>query len=182
MGGYDEQRVKFLQCQDVEDEQEEAMKLLEELAVYAGAFSRETIDASELVIGMKCGGSDGLSGITANPTVGAFSDLLISKGGTTILTEVPEMFGAETLLMNRCETPELFDKTVHLINDFKNYFTSLTRPFMRILLREIKREEFPLWRTSPLDVRRSLAALVRRTVLWRAGEGKRIKSAVCSRQ
>lgn len=124
IGEYDEQRVKFLQCQDVEDEQEEAMKLLEELAVYAGAFSREKIDASELVIGMKCGGSDGLSGITANPAVGAFSDLLISKGGTTILTEVPEMFGAETLLMNRCETPELFEKTVSLINDFKNYFTS----------------------------------------------------------
>ena len=124
IGAYDEQRVKFLQCQDVEDEQEAAMALLEELAAYAGAFSREKIDASELIIGMKCGGSDGLSGITANPTVGAFSDILISKGGTTILTEVPEMFGAETLLMNRCETPELFDKTVHLINDFKNYFTS----------------------------------------------------------
>ncbi|MDO5408561.1 MAG: altronate dehydratase family protein [Eubacteriales bacterium] len=124
IGEYDEQRVKFLQCQDVEDEQAEAMKLIEELATYAGAFSREEIDASELIIGMKCGGSDGLSGITANPTVGAFSDLLISKGGTTILTEVPEMFGAETLLMNRCETPELFDKTVSLINDFKNYFTS----------------------------------------------------------
>ena len=124
IGEYDEQRVKFLQCQDVEDEQEAAMALLEELAAYAGAFSREKIDASELIIGMKCGGSDGLSGITANPTVGAFSDLLISKGGTTILTEVPEMFGAETILMNRCETPELFDKTVHLINDFKNYFTS----------------------------------------------------------
>ena len=124
IGEYDEQRVKFLQCQDVEDEQEEAMKLIEELAAYAGAFSREKIDASELVIGMKCGGSDGLSGITANPAVGAFSDLLISKGGTTILTEVPEMFGAETLLMNRCETPELFEKTVSLINDFKNYFTS----------------------------------------------------------
>ena len=124
IGEYDEQRVKFLQCQDVEDEQEAAMALLEELAAYAGAFSREKIDASELIIGMKCGGSDGLSGITANPTVGAFSDILISKGGTTILTEVPEMFGAETLLMNRCETPELFDKTVHLINDFKNYFTS----------------------------------------------------------
>ena len=77
-----------------------------------------------MIIGMKCGGSDGLSGITANPTVGAFSDLLISKGGTTILTEVPEMFGAETILMNRCETPELFEKTVSLINDFKNYFTS----------------------------------------------------------
>lgn len=100
------------------------MKLLEELAAYAGAFSREKIDASELIVGMKCGGSDGLSGITANPTVGGFSDLLISKGGTTILTEVPEMFGAETILMNRCETPELFEQTVSLINDFKNYFTS----------------------------------------------------------
>ena len=123
IGEYDPQRVKFLQCQDVEDEQEAAMALLEELAAYAGAFSREKIDASELIIGMKCGGSDGLSGITANPVVGAFSDLLVSKGGTTILTEVPEMFGAETILMNRCETPELFDKTVNLINDFKNYFT-----------------------------------------------------------
>ncbi len=121
---YDEQRVKFLQCQDVEDEHETAMAILEELATYAKGFEREPIDASELVIGMKCGGSDGLSGITANPVVGAFSDLLISKGGTTILTEVPEMFGAETILMNRCETEELFDKTVHLINDFKNYFTS----------------------------------------------------------
>ena len=124
IGEYDEQRVKFLQCQDVEDEMETAMEMLEELASYAGAFSREKIDASELVIGMKCGGSDGLSGITANPVVGAFSDLLVSKGGTTILTEVPEMFGAETLLMNRCETPELFEKTVDLINNFKNYFTS----------------------------------------------------------
>ena len=73
---------------------------------------------------MKCGGSDGLSGITANPVVGAFSDLLISKGGTTVLTEVPEMFGAETQLMNRCETEELFQETVDLINDFKDYFKS----------------------------------------------------------
>ena len=124
IGEYDEQRVKFLQCQDVEDEMETAMGLLKELADYAKVFSREKIDASELVIGMKCGGSDGLSGITANPIVGAFSDLLVSKGGTTILTEVPEMFGAETILMNRCATPELFEKTVALINDFKNYFTS----------------------------------------------------------
>ncbi|MCI8518492.1 MAG: altronate dehydratase [Hungatella sp.] len=124
IGEYDPQRVRFLQCQDVEDEQEAAMELLEELAAYAKGFSREPIDAAELVIGMKCGGSDGLSGITANPTVGAFSDLLISKGGTTILTEVPEMFGAETILMNRCDSKELFDKTVRLINDFKNYFTS----------------------------------------------------------
>ena len=124
IGEYDEQRVKFLQCQDVEDEMDAAMELIEELAQYAKAFQREKIDASELVIGMKCGGSDGLSGITANPLVGRFSDLLISKGGTTILTEVPEMFGAETILMNRCANEELFHQTVDLINDFKNYFKS----------------------------------------------------------
>lgn len=124
IGPYDENRVKFLVAQECEDEIAEALKLMEELAAYAGKAQREPISSSELIIGMKCGGSDGLSGITANPVVGAFSDLLISKGGTTILTEVPEMFGAETLLMNRCENEELFDKTVHLINDFKNYFTS----------------------------------------------------------
>lgn len=124
IGEYDEKRVKFLVAQECEDEIEEALKLIEELAAYVGSFQREPIPASELIIGMKCGGSDGLSGITANPAVGRFSDILISKGGTTILTEVPEMFGAETLLMNRCETPELFEKTVDLINDFKNYFTS----------------------------------------------------------
>ena len=122
IGEYDENRVKFLVCQDVEDEMEAAMSLLEECAAYAGQFKREKVDASELIIGMKCGGSDGLSGITANPTVGAFSDILISKGGTTILTEVPEMFGAETLLMDRCADEALFHKTVDLINDFKNYF------------------------------------------------------------
>jgi len=122
IGDYDEKRVKFLVCQESDDEEADALALLEELAEYAGSFKREKIDASELIIGMKCGGSDGLSGITANPTVGAFSDILISKGGTTILTEVPEMFGAETLLMNRCENEELFRKTVDLINDFKNYF------------------------------------------------------------
>jgi len=122
IGEYDKERVRFLQCQDVEDEQEAAMELLEELAAYAGAFSREKIDASELIIGMKCGGSDGLSGITANPTVGRFSDRLIALGGSTVLTEVPEMFGAETILMNRCENEALFDKTVDLINYFKNYF------------------------------------------------------------
>lgn len=124
MGAYDEKRVKFLVCQESDDEIGDALKLIEELVDYAGKSKRESVSCSELIIGMKCGGSDGLSGITANPTVGAFSDLLISKGGTTILTEVPEMFGAETLLMNRCENQELFEKTVALINDFKNYFTS----------------------------------------------------------
>jgi len=122
IGEYDKERVRFLQCQDVEDEHGEAMRILGELAAYAGAFKREEIDASELVIGMKCGGSDGLSGITANPVVGAFSDILCSKGGTTILTEVPEMFGAETILMNRCENEKLFGQTVELINGFKQYF------------------------------------------------------------
>ena len=124
IGSWNEKRVKFLVCQESEDEIGDALALIQELAEYAGAFRREPISCSELVIGMKCGGSDGLSGITANPTVGAFSDLLISKGGTTILTEVPEMFGAETLLMNRCEDERIFADTVKLINGFKNYFTS----------------------------------------------------------
>lgn len=122
IGDYDENRVKFLICQECEDEMEEGEKLLEELIDYAAGFSREPISASKLIIGMKCGGSDGFSGITANPLVGKFSDILIGKGGTTILTEVPEMFGAETLLMNRCENEELFEQTVNLINDFKQYF------------------------------------------------------------
>lgn len=124
IGEYDPKRVRFLVSQESEDEISDALDIIAELAEYAGSFHREPISCSELIIGMKCGGSDGLSGITANPTVGAFSDLLISKGGTTILTEVPEMFGAETLLMNRCEDEVLFEKTVDLINDFKNYFKS----------------------------------------------------------
>lgn len=115
--------MKFLQCQDYEDEIAEALKLLSGLYAAASLDRRVTCDASELVIGMKCGGSDGLSGITANPTVGVFSDMLISGGGTSILTEVPEMFGAETILMNRCRDVETFQKTVKLINDFKEYFT-----------------------------------------------------------
>lgn len=122
IGNYDANRVKFLVCQEVEDEMEKGEELLEELIDYAASFEREPISVSKLIIGMKCGGSDGFSGITANPLVGRFSDLLISKSGTTILTEVPEMFGAETILMNRCENEQLFNKTVTLINDFKQYF------------------------------------------------------------
>lgn len=124
IGPYEEKRVKFLSAQDCEDEVAQGLELVKELIEYASGFVREPVHVKDLVIGMKCGGSDGLSGITANPAVGGFSDLLIAKGGTTILTEVPEMFGAETLLMNRCENREVFDKTVELINDFKNYFTS----------------------------------------------------------
>lgn len=124
IGNYDPKRVRFLVAQECEDEIAEALKIIEELVAYASQFHREPISVSELIIGMKCGGSDGLSGITANPVVGGFSDRLIARGGTTILTEVPEMFGAETQLMNRCENEELFHQTVALINDFKNYFKS----------------------------------------------------------
>ncbi|MDE6642400.1 MAG: altronate dehydratase family protein [Acetatifactor sp.] len=124
IGDYDADRVKFVVSQDCEDEIAESLEVIKGLIGYASKFEREPISVSRLVIGMKCGGSDGLSGITANPLVGRFSDKLISMGGTTILTEVPEMFGAETLLMNRCADRELFDKTVDLINDFKNYFKS----------------------------------------------------------
>ena len=124
MGEIDTDRVKFLVSQESDDEIAEGVEIVKELAKYASQFKREPISVSKLVIGMKCGGSDGFSGITANPTVGRFSDILISKKGTTILTEVPEMFGAETILMNRCANEELFNKTVDLINDFKNYFKS----------------------------------------------------------
>ncbi len=124
LGEYDTDRVKFLITQEVSDEIEEGSRLLKELAEYAGKFSREEIDASELVVGMKCGGSDGLSGITANPAVGRFSDRLIALGGSTVLTEVPEMFGAESILFERCENEAVFNKAVKMIDDFKHYFTS----------------------------------------------------------
>ncbi len=124
LGEWDDRRVKFLICQDVPDELAAGKELLKELADYAGKFHRETIPASELVVGLKCGGSDGLSGITANPTVGRFSDRLIALGGTTVLTEVPEMFGAEELLFNRCETKQVFDNAVSMVESFKNYYVS----------------------------------------------------------
>ena len=124
LGPYDEKRVKFLVCQEVPDEIKAGSDLLAQLADYAGGFRREDIPASELVVGMKCGGSDGLSGITANPAVGRFSDRLIALGGSTVLTEVPEMFGAESILFERCESEEVFGKAVKMIEDFKHYFTS----------------------------------------------------------
>ncbi len=122
LGDFDPERIKFLTCQDVPDELEAGRALLKECAAFAGQFKREAIPASELVVGMKCGGSDGLSGITANPTVGRFSDLLVAQGGSTVLTEVPEMFGAEGFLMDRCQNEEVFHKAVEMINGFKNYF------------------------------------------------------------
>lgn len=122
LGPVDEQRVKFLSTQSVSDELEEGMRLLQELADVMQKDVREAIPVSELVLGLKCGGSDGFSGITANPLLGALSDALLGAGGATVLTEVPEMFGAETLLMNRCRDQDTFEMTVDLINDFKSYF------------------------------------------------------------
>jgi len=129
LGDYDKQRIRLLVTQKVQgDEVEEGMKVLRELYGIAKQDRREPCPLSELRVGLKCGGSDGFSGITANPLVGEFSDYLVAQGGTSILTEVPEMFGAETILMNRCETPELFDQTVKLVNDFKEYFLSHGEP------------------------------------------------------
>ena len=129
LGDYDRERIQLLVTQRVEgDEVEEGMKILRQLYNTAAQDKREEVPVSKLRIGLKCGGSDGFSGITANPLVGEFSDWLIAQGGTTILTEVPEMFGAETILMNRCQTADLFQKTVHLINNFKEYFLSHGEP------------------------------------------------------
>lgn len=125
---FDSSRVKFMVSQEVSDEITEGAEHLKELYQNMKNDAREDISISELKVGLKCGGSDGLSGITANPLVGVFSDWLISEGGTTILTEVPEMFGAETILMDRCVTSEVYDKTVSLINDFKEYFLKNDQP------------------------------------------------------
>lgn len=129
LGDYDKKRIRFLITQKVEgDEVEAGMSILRELYGIAKRDKRVECPLSELRVGLKCGGSDGFSGITANPLVGEFSDFLVAQGGTSILTEVPEMFGAETILMNRCKTPQLFDETVKLINDFKEYFLSHGEP------------------------------------------------------
>jgi len=128
VGPVDEQRIKMFVCQKVQDEVEYGVKCLEEIYSVASKDVREEVPVSELRVGLKCGGSDGLSGITANPLLGVLSDWIVAQGGTTVLTEVPEMFGAETILMNRCQDKATFDKTVSLINDFKEYFIKQGMP------------------------------------------------------
>ena len=129
LGDYDQKRIRLLVTQKVDgDEVEAGMQILRELYNIAKNDKREEVPVSKLRVGLKCGGSDGFSGITANPLVGEFSDWLVAQGGTSVLTEVPEMFGAETILMNRCETPELFNQTVSMINNFKEYFLSHGEP------------------------------------------------------
>ena len=129
VGEVDETRVKFMESQKIQgDEVEYGLNLLREIAEAAKEDKREPVPVSELKVGLKCGGSDGFSGITANPLLGRFSDWIVAQGGTTVLTEVPEMFGAETILMSRCQDEATFDKTVHLINDFKAYFMKNDQP------------------------------------------------------
>ena len=128
VGPVDESRVRMFKTQEVDDEVEFGLQQLREIYAVASKDVREDVPVSELRVGLKCGGSDGLSGITANPLLGVFSDWIVAQGGTTVLTEVPEMFGAETILMNRCQDEATFQKTVHLINDFKEYFMKQGMP------------------------------------------------------
>ena len=128
VGPVDESRVRMFVTQKVDDEIEYGLQQLREIFAVCSKDERVDVPVSELRVGLKCGGSDGLSGITANPLLGVFSDWIVAQGGTTVLTEVPEMFGAETILMNRCQDVATFDKTVHLINDFKEYFMKQGMP------------------------------------------------------
>lgn len=128
MQNWDENRIRFLVAQEVEDEIETGFQLMKELVEFTRGDVRDEVPISALKVGLKCGGSDGFSGITANPLVGRFSDWLIAQGGTTMLTEVPEMFGAETILMNRAKNKQVFDESVLLINNFKDYFRKFNQP------------------------------------------------------
>lgn len=124
LGEYNKKRIKFLVTQDCENELEKGEKLLKEFYTFVKSFKREPIPINKLVVGYKCGGSDAFSGITANALCGRLTDKLTSFGTSAILTEVPEMFGAEKLLMKRCENEKIFNKCVNMINSFKQYFFS----------------------------------------------------------
>jgi len=128
LGDFDPERVHFMICQHQEDEVEAGIEHLHQLYEVMRHDKREAGKLSELKFGLECGGSDGLSGITANPMLGRFSDYLIANGGTTVLTEVPEMFGAEQLLMSHCRDEETFGKLVTMVNDFKQYFIAHDQP------------------------------------------------------
>ncbi|WP_428944094.1 UxaA family hydrolase [Pantoea sp. FN060301] len=128
LGEVDDERVRFMTMQKHDDEVEAGLERLRELYAAMREDKRERGWLSELKFGLECGGSDGLSGITANPLLGRFSDYVIANGGTSVLTEVPEMFGAERILMSRCRDEQTFEKTVHMVNDFKQYFIEHNQP------------------------------------------------------
>ena len=170
LGEWDDRRVKFLNTQDCEDEIAEGKRLIGELFAYAETFRREPVPVSKLKIGRKCGGSDGYSGITANPLVGRLSDKVIAQGGSCVLTEVPEMFGAEHILMERCESKEIFDKTVDLINNFKEYYKRHDQVIYENPSPATKRAELPLWRKNRWGVCRRAVAR-RFGMCWITGSG-----------
>lgn len=121
---YGRDNIEFFNCQDVKDEIEYGLNIIKGFAEKASKLQREDVDLSELCIGLKCGGSDGYSGLTANPLVGKISDEIVSFGGSAMLTEVPEMFGAEQLLMNKCKNKDVFERYKKMIINFKNFYTS----------------------------------------------------------
>lgn len=128
LGEVDESRIKFMICQEEEDELEKGLELIGEIAETVSKDTRSEVPVSKLKIGFKCGGSDALSGVTANPLCGQVANRVVEQGGTGILTEVPEMFGAETILMNRADSEETFEKIVNLINAFKQYYIDYDQP------------------------------------------------------
>jgi len=128
LGDVDEERVKFLNAQDCDDEIAEGVKIINKLKSVVSKDERQSVSVSKLKIGLKCGGSDGYSGITANPLVGSLCNLVVREGGSCVLTEVPEMFGAEHVLMERCESREVFDRAVDMITDYKKYFIAHNQP------------------------------------------------------
>ncbi len=128
LGETDNERIRFLNIQDCEDEIAEGIKIINSLKQIASQDIREKVSVSELKIGLKCGGSDGYSGITANAVVGKVTDKLCSMGGSAVLTEVPEIFGAEQILFERCINRDIFEKSVNLINNFKEYFKAHGQP------------------------------------------------------
>ena len=128
LGTYDPERIRFLNCQNCDDELAAGAAILDELKALAAADRRTAVPVSKLKLGLKCGGSDGLSGITANPLCGRVTDRLTAMGGTAVLTEVPEMFGAEQILFSRCADEAVFQKAVRLINDYKTYFLAHNQP------------------------------------------------------
>ena len=155
LGGIDPERVHFMICQQQDDEIEAGIAHLHQLYSVMRNDKREPGKLSELKFGLECGGSDGLSGITANPMLGRFSDYVIANGGTTVLTEVPEMFGAEQLLMDHCRDEATFEKLVTMVNDFKQYFIAHDQPIYETHHRGTKQAVSPRWKINRLAVPRS---------------------------
>jgi altronate hydrolase len=171
--------VKFLETQGVDDEIEEGVKLVRELAEYAGGCKRTPCPLSDLVVGLKCGGSDGFSGITANPLVGLFSDRLVASGGTTVLTEVPEMFGAETILMNRAKDKAVFDKIVSLITISRCISKPITSRCTRTPPPATRTAASPPLRTSRSAAPRRAATPPRWSMCSATASGRKNRASTC---